>query len=606
MRSKTFSKEILIILCLLLFSCNTYKSDKLIFVCSEDNDLYNAIIDSKEKYSRFSSANEAINAAKDGAGILVLADNYPKEKVNLSDKFFEKAKSKNIKLYIEYPSNLPNLKIGKIQKIKSERGVVTSGVFGNSLEKMRIVMMHDCHYVQVEAENPHLVVAKVAGFDKAIYGLDSTKTNPILFEEPNGNILVSTTKLSQFITGRYAPKDAWKPIWNFVFKWLQPNEVVPELNWTEAVHPAYSKTEKITQKNRLQAIQSGVDWFYNSNLMHIVLEDDRSQRQVIDTEISEGDYGKNGIYECFLSKINYDGSQQISKSKRADCASESAMAIAMRNFITPNVLDKTTATNLQDFVYFNSQLQQGSRNDVKNPSYGFIDWYINKEENKGIYYGDDNARVILATLTSAAALKNNRWDNGVLKAILANLRATSSTGFKPNRLKEINLNELGWEHYRDEKEFYQLSPHYQSWIMSTYLWLYDKTNYEPLLLTAKAGIKNLMNAYPNEWHWTNGLQQERARMILPLAWLVRVDDTVVHRKWLKLMVDDLLSFQDESGAIKEDLGDTGYGKYAPPKSNAEYGTNEAPLIQENDDPIADMLYTSNFAFFTLTEAAAVT
>ncbi|MCF6222127.1 MAG: hypothetical protein L3J34_00230 [Flavobacteriaceae bacterium] len=468
MRSKTFSKEILIILCLLLFSCNKYKSDKLIFVCSEDNDLYNAVIGSKEKYSRFSSANEAINAAKDGAGILVLADNYPKEKVNLSDKFFEKAKRKNIKLYIEYPANLPNLKIGKIQKIKSERGVVTSSVFGNSLEKMRIVMMHDCHYVQVEAENPHLVVAKVAGFDKAVYGLDSTKTNPILFEEPNKNILVSTTKLSQFITGRYAPKDAWKPIWNFVFTWLQPNEVAPELNWTEAVHPAYSKTEKITQKSRLQAIQTGVDWFYNSNLMHIILEDDTSQTQVIDTEISEGSFGKNGIYECFLSKINYDGSQQISKSKRADCASESAMAIAMRNFITPNALDKTTATNLQNFVYFNSQLQQGSRNDINNPSYGFIDWYINEEDNKGIYYSDDNARVILATLTSAAALKNDSWNNGVLKA---NLRATSSTGFKLNRLKEENLNELGWEHYRDENEFYQLSPHYQSWIMSTYLWL---------------------------------------------------------------------------------------------------------------------------------------
>ena len=34
----------------------------------------------------------------------------------------------------------------------------------------------------------------------------------------------------------------------------------------------------------------------------------------------------------------------------------------------------------------------------------------------------------------------------------------------------------------------------------------------------------MMKAYPEEWHWTNGLQQERARMILPLAWLLRVED----------------------------------------------------------------------------------
>jgi len=116
----------------------------------------------------------------------------------------------------------------------------------------------------------------------------------------------------------------------------------------------------------------------------------------------------------------------------------------------------------------------------------------------------------------------------------------------------------------------------------------------------------MMNAYPDEWHWTNGLQQERARMVLPLAWLLRVDDTTEHRRWLSLLVDDLLSFQDETGAIRENLGDVGHGKYAPPKSNAEYGTNEAPLIQTNGDPVADMLYTSNFAFFSLTEAAAIT
>jgi hypothetical protein len=67
-----------------------------------------------------------------------------------------------------------------------------------------------------------------------------------------------------------------------------------------------------------------------------------------------------------------------------------------------------------------------------------------------------------------------------------------------------------------------------------------------------------------------------------------------------------LSFQDACGAIREEIGTIGHGSYAPPGSNAEYGTNEAPLIQENGDPVADMLYTSNFAFFSLTEAAAVT
>ena len=35
----------------------------------------------------------------------------------------------------------------------------------------------------------------------------------------------------------------------------------------------------------------------------------------------------------------------------------------------------------------------------------------------------------------------------------------------------------------------------------------------------KRALRMLMEAYPNQWNWWNGLQQERARLILPLAWL---------------------------------------------------------------------------------------
>ena len=297
MKKHIFGGILLIIVNILLFSCNDNRNDKLIFVCHEDNDLYNAVINSKERYQRFSSAIKAIDEAKTGSGILVLADNYPEQKVSLSDEFFEKSKNKNIKLYIEYPDNLPDLETGDIQQIDWERGVVTTDVFGDSLKKMRIIMLHDCHYVKVDSDNPHLVVAKVAGFDKAVFGLDSTKTNPILFEQANANILVSTTKLSQFVTGRYAPKDAWKPIWDFVFNWLQPNSVTPELSWTEAVYPAFPKNAEITKEDRLQAIQTGVDWFYNSEFLQV--SSDSS-----DIKITSDNFGKNGIDECFLSKIN--------------------------------------------------------------------------------------------------------------------------------------------------------------------------------------------------------------------------------------------------------------------------------------------------------------
>jgi hypothetical protein len=115
-----------------------------------------------------------------------------------------------------------------------------------------------------------------------------------------------------------------------------------------------------------------------------------------------------------------------------------------------------------------------------------------------------------------------------------------------------------------------------------------------------------MESYPDNWSWTNGMSQEIARMILPLAWLVRVKDTTEHRQWLHLIVSDLIALQQPCGAIREQLGRSGKGMYPPPASNQDYGGTEASLIQQNGDPVCDLLYTTNFAFLGLHEAVAAT
>ena len=95
-------------------------------------------------------------------------------------------------------------------------------------------------------------------------------------------------------------------------------------------------------------------------------------------------------------------------------------------------------------------------------------------------------------------------------------------------------------------------------------------------------------------------------MLMPLAWLVRVEDTPEHRQWLKKMADDLLERQDICGAIPEETVEAGKGGFPPPSSNEAYGTSETPLIQANTDKASDLLYTVNFAFLGLHEAAAAT
>src|SRR5690606_17284353 len=64
----------------------------------------------------------------------------------------------------------------------------------------------------------------------------------------------------------------------------------------------------------------------------------------------------------------------------------------------------------------------------------------------------------------------------------------------------------------------------------------------------------------------------------------------------------LLALQDESGAIREELGNMEKGVFPPPRRNEDYGSNEASLIAKNGDKVSDLLYTTNFAFLGLHEA----
>ena len=177
-------------------------------------------------------------SAPEGTGVLLLADDYPAKTQEIAPEVFETASRKKLRLFVEYPATLPGFDVGQPRDTKWERGVITSEAFGPKLQPMRILGIHDCHFVPVTVERSHIMIAKVAGFDTAVYGLPKTNIWPILFEHPRDKVLVSTTKLSQFVTARYAPTDAWEPVWRMILNWVQPDLSIPQLKWTPVVRPA--------------------------------------------------------------------------------------------------------------------------------------------------------------------------------------------------------------------------------------------------------------------------------------------------------------------------------------------------------------------------------
>jgi hypothetical protein len=557
-------------------------SMKLVMSCSVNNDLFRVLTDHGISCLRYDDPREAFMQSPQGAGVLLLNDHYPQAGVVLDEEMLEIVKGKGLQLYVEYPSAIPGLVIGEPKPTEWERVVVTSDFFAPELANDAILALHGCWFLPVENRSAqmHLAVARVAGYNKAVYGLPE-QSSPILFELPEHHVLVATSKLSHFVTGRYGPTEAWQSIWKRILHWLAPHSEPLELVWTPDVGIRYGKEEEIPSDAEAQAFKDSVVWFRNHTLFG-------------------GDAGKLGVIEGFGSKMDYNGKQLSRNMSRADCSGETAMVFAYEWVFQQNPASRQTASEILDYIWSSPDFMH---NDIASPAYGLVNWY----ERGPVFYGDDNARVILPTLLAGRLLEKDKWDEHVLRCLLANLRTTGPQGFRHNwiRYPESFSDGRGWQHYYDQ-EFVRYGPHYQAYLWACYLWAYALTGYEGFLTRTKTAIRMTMEAYPDQWKWTNGLTQEIARMILPLAFLVRVEDTPEHRDWLKLMCAELLAHMQPCGAIAEKIGILENGNYPPPMSNEAYGTREASLLQNNGDPVSDLLYTINFAFLGLHEAFAAT
>jgi hypothetical protein len=571
--------------------------------------LFKAVVSGGAAADRFDSPDEAIKHANPDSAVLILAVEYPAKPVNISEELVQVARAKQLRLYIEYAGSLPGIAFGTPRRAHWERAVVASKSIDLGLPPMRILAMHECTFLPTSARNPALVVARVAGFDTALYGLPQEQF-PILFKTSDGT-LVATTKLSDFNTARYGPAADWLVIWRHILAELHPKGAPYNLVVKPSVQPAYGKAELLPPDAELRALASAATWIQQSRLLissdrerqiHDLLRASVEEAGVPPADESAAD-GSLGILEGYASRIAPDGYQAQRLPIRADCQSESAAVLAMNGLLTADPRSKAIAANLLNFTYETSELHRGVRGDPQHPAFGVIGWGTTAPAWQVANYGDDNARTILATMAAAACLKSDRWDTAMLKALFANLRTTGRFGFRGGRIDLPQLEQHGWKHFHDA-DTVNLSPHFEAYLWACYLWAYERTGRKEFLDRTNVAIRMTMDSYPD--HWRLGDNLERAHMLLALAWLVRVEDTQMHRAWLRRIVDDVLADQQSCGAIVERLRGTGAGHYVVPTTNEAYGTSETPLVQKDGDPVSDQLYTTGFVLLGLHEAAAAT
>ena len=605
-----FFRYVLLICCLGIYPFAWGQiSTRFAVVANSDNDLLEILRENQLSYILYDTVEEAVKEIEDGVPLLLLAREYPERGISIDPSMLELIREKDLRVYLEYPESIPDISIQSgHKKIVRERGVVLSKRIAG-LDSLDLLSINDHVICQVDSVTPIIGLAKLAGYDRADYGVDDVKVYPVLFQK--GNLWIATTKLSDAIQSRFGPTERWKRVWAFILSELQGSQKIVLKQWKKDVRPMYDKDKVLPDRALPNSILAGTEWFYKSRLLiHPSWQDtffrrtNKNGEGVVYPRISAGTPigdGSLGILEGHASRILGDGTQPIRWWLRADCQAEVAFALSAAAEFLEKKDYLLTAKNLLNTLYISSNLRQGERSDPKSPSFGLIGWATTDPD---AYYGDDNARVLLASIGASTHMHTHDWDTYIIEGLLGNFRTAGVYGFRGPWFRDAAMQKTSWSKL-SERKLINIHPHYESWLWACYLWLYDKTGYEPLLSKAKQAIVMTMEAYP-EWKWTNGIQQEYARMILPLAWLVRVEDTSQHRAWLDQIARKLLKSMQDSGAIREALGQAGMGRYERIKSNAEYGENEAPLISENGDPVSDALYTMNFAFFSLNEAFAAT
>ena len=581
---------------------NEKSSLPIAVVTADDrNDLLCTLASLYEGVVRYPCLADALDAAEAGklCAVMLLADGYPDHRTAVTAVDTERLLALGLHLYIEYPE--ANEALGIVgydgEAVMGYSRAIVRDVDAISLEKNSILYVHGAQYRKKPDDGTALMVAAtVAGYDRAAFPLDGCECHTLLEVNKTRRVMIAATKLSQFISARYAPYARWCAVFEAILSFLC-GERVTGFAYTPAVLPSYPPDAALPADACREAVRANSEWYLLSGIL-------------------KSPDGREGIYEGFSSGNKFDvfGNQEKRKLLRADCNGESVGALALASRLLADPRYGEVAHNAMRWLLCDSLLSQGERAAPDDPQYGLLSWHDGAYDQ---YYGDDNAKAIIGLLLAATALETDEFDRRILEAIIANFRTAGALGFRGARVMAEGLKENGWRHYHEAKTVYY-SAHFEALLWACYLWLYDKTGYRPLLLRTENAIGMMMRAYDNtlspdvtdkavQWRWANGMQQERAKMILPLAWLVRLMPTDESIAWLDRMVTDLMKHSDPAtGALADAFGNPSEGNslYGPFTENANYGKHESPVIQENGDPCSDSLYTASFAMVTLIEAEA--
>ena len=290
----------------------------------------------------------------------------------------------------------------------------------------------------------HLVLAKVAGFAEAVFGLNSTSTTPVLVS-PAGHpgLMLSSLSLSAVRRARYAPATQWRGLWRDLLRWLLFADGSPGRLWTDAVEwvpvvgPALRAQDPLPPGAAIAAVRSSLQWVHTvsgllpstralstSSALGLWTHSrgaDWSSMAAWPTELATlgcdagpGD-GSHGIFEAYMSAIQARGggvggnlsTQLVRPVVRTDCVGEAAGALAVGAWTeVGDGRAVRVAANLLDYLLFDSPaLASWPRSDPSSSVGGTLLWGTNlAPPHAQTIYADDQVLVFICVCVCLCCL----------------------------------------------------------------------------------------------------------------------------------------------------------------------------------------------------------
>ena len=156
----------------------------------------------------------------------MLCPSYPEQGTVVTSEDLALIQSKSLRVFMDFPQQIGEHLCVKTDTMELERIVVCDSLTPQ-LPSMALMAFHRCVLKELDLtpDSTYLVAARVAGFDKAVYGLANTPVHPLLYQQ-NNQLMVAATSISNFAVCRYLPEQRVQSMFEYIMNWLLHKEGV--------------------------------------------------------------------------------------------------------------------------------------------------------------------------------------------------------------------------------------------------------------------------------------------------------------------------------------------------------------------------------------------